>query len=144
MGFGECYLWTSCVTLNRASTFCTPEFWLRRRPHLRAAKGLYGAGTKLEIPQIPGQDGVWRVLPVDVLRHVEQSLDVLHSRILDEAPAAPPGSEGAFWRGHLPTWTDLDADADIRRDIHDVLIGEVRGGLVESRNYTIELYHTPG
>lgn len=105
---------------------------------------IYGAGTKLEIPQIPGQDGVWRVLPVDVLRHVEQSLDVLHSRILDEAPAAPPGSEGAFWRGHLPTWTDLNADADIRRDIHDVLIEEVRGRLVESRNYTIELYHTPG
>jgi hypothetical protein len=106
---------------------------------------IYGSGSKIELPQIPGQDGVWKPLALDALRHVEQSLDVLHSRILEDGGwGRASAKDTAFWRGHLPTWGDLNADVDIRRDIHGDILQEVRARLVESRNYTIELFHTPG
>jgi hypothetical protein len=108
---------------------------------LAALYQLLGGAVEVDEPAVPGGTGFVPV-PVDQLRNLNEDIEVLHSRLLHE-----PASEGeidSFWRGNPPTWLDLHADADVRRDVGPRLLARVHELLEARGNYTVELQHTPG
>lgn len=111
---------------------------------LTALSRAFGSTADQLLPQIPGKDRKPRALPIESLRAMEENLDVLHSSILDSESARNDRGNDSFWRGNPPTWFDLHAGVDIKRDITDTLVREIRETIEEVRNRTILLYHTPG
>jgi len=110
---------------------------------LHRLAGTYGAGVRSELPRIPGADGEWKTVPVELLRIMEENFTVLHSALLDEKDVEPVVA-GGFWRGSPPSWPDLQQGLDVPRAIANDLCNELRARLEESRNYTVVLYHQPG
>lgn len=105
-------------------------------------RNMYGCQDEIVDPQVPGADGPVSIA-LEHMRNLEEDLDVLHSRVLTEE-AMRPQSDGEFWRGMPPTWTDLHAGVDIIREIHPRLIEVLKESLGQSRNLTIEFHHSPG
>ncbi|MGA2439708.1 MAG: phosphotransferase, partial [Tepidisphaeraceae bacterium] len=107
--------------------------------HVRA---IYGAKVGTDAIQLPGRTGFVQ-LSVEDLRNLEEDLDVLHSRIM-ESSLAESRSTDAFWRGNPPDWTDLQAEVDVRRDIHAALVNVLQERLRTAPHSTLSLYHSPG
>ena len=102
---------------------------------------LYGTEQAAGIPELPG---IKRSvpLPLETLRHLEEDLEVLHSRILDLA-SQKTGNQDDFWRGIPPTWMDLHVGVDLPR--HTRWPGkERRRRAPENTNRIIEMLDTPG
>ena len=94
--------------------------------------------------QIPGKDGVWNTIPIDILRTIQENLAVLHSNILEESSDSPATEQPLFWRGHPPSWADIHAGLDIPRALYDPLKNSIEEKLEIGRNYTVVMYHHPG
>ena len=107
-----------------------------------SARNIYGTQEEVDEPQIPGADGP---VPISLerLRNLEEDLEILHSRILFDA-ATQETDPDTFWRGAPPSWADLHSNNDIERDILEDLITALDEQLLQSRNHTVELLHSPG
>lgn len=108
---------------------------------VRALHQVFGGAVQIDEATIPGKDGQAVVSP-DQLRNLEEDLALLHSRLLAEASGS--GDTDSFWRGSPPTWLDLHANADVRRDMATALLDRVKDRLEQRGNYTLELHHPPG
>lgn len=108
---------------------------------VRALHQVFGGVVQIDEATIPGKEGQTAVSP-DQLRNLEEDLAVLHSRVIEEASGSSDAD--SFWRGSPPTWLDLHANADVRRDIAVDLARSVRDRLEQRGNYTLELHHPPG
>jgi len=109
---------------------------------IRAVYQVFGASVQVDEPTIPGSDGLMS-LAIDQLRNWEEDLSVLHSKILEQA-SITDGAIDAFWKGNPPSWSDLHADFDVRRDLGPKIIKKVSDLLHAWGNYTVELRHAPG
>lgn len=108
---------------------------------LNALHQVLGSTVQIDEPAIPGAAGFINI-PLDQLRNLNEDIELLHSRILEQPGAG--SAVDSFWRGNPPTWLDLHADVDVRREVGPRLLARIHD-LLESRgNYTVELQHTPG
>lgn len=106
---------------------------------------VFGTDSSFGEYKIPGLNNEMISLSIDNLRNFEESLDVMHSGILDATLSRHSDkSNNPFWRGNPPTWNDLFEDMDIQRDIHDELVKSLEDELNLNRNHTLVLAHTPG
>lgn len=93
-------------------------------------------------PTIPGMDGPHSLSRTD-LHRLSVDLEVLHSELLaDESGSSPPADE--FWRGRLPSWSELEACLDVPRDACADLVKELRERLNDFHLTVIDLDHSPG
>jgi hypothetical protein len=108
---------------------------------LNALHQVLGGTVQFYEPAIPGSGG-FVPIPLDHLRNLNEDIEILHSRILEDS--GNDATVDSFWRGNPPTWLDLHADVDVRREVGPKMLARIHG-LLESRgNYTVELQHTPG
>jgi len=93
--------------------------------------------------EIPGTQGPVPI-PVATLRLLEESLIVLHSSILREDGSLDLDRESGFWRGHPPTWQELNASIDIPRKITNDVIDKVNEFLRNPPSRTVFVAQKPG
>ena len=108
---------------------------------LSALHQVLGETIQIDEPAIPGIGGSVQI-PLDQLRNLNEDIEILHSRVLEDRDADE--SVDSFWRGNPPTWLDLHADVDIRREVGPRLLARIHDLLEARGNYTVELQHTPG
>ncbi|MDB6182486.1 phosphotransferase [Paracoccus fistulariae] len=112
---------------------------------VRHAANTFGTTVEAEGCKIPGPSGEYRTVLPEKIRALEENLSVLHSEVLkDFLSDADNSSSSDFWRGRPPTWEEISADVDIRRDANEALISECRKWLSSHRNHTIVVEHQPG
>ena len=114
---------------------------------------IYGFSATADRVRIPKRGKTWHELSVDDLNYLREDLEVVHIGLAQQ-PQEDREVGYDFLCGHQITWTELEMEADIHRDITsgagaDVpdgagLIQRIREELEGSRNFTILLYHTPG
>lgn len=76
-------------------------------------------------------------------RYLKEDLEVIHPGLVEqEVDETLIGMD--FWMGHEITWSELDMNADVTRDIAERLKKEITRSLEGSRTVAIPLYHTPG
>lgn len=93
--------------------------------------------------EIPGAQGPVPI-PVATLRLLEESLLVLHSSILREDDSLDLDRERGFWRGHPPTWQEMNASIDIPRKITNDLIDKAKEFLRNPPSRTVFVTQKPG
>lgn len=104
--------------------------------------GIFGSSESTSRPQLPGLSGPVDIAP-DTLRNWEEDFDILHSMILESSSPADLDAS-SFFRGMPPTWQDLEANLDVPREIAPGLLKELAARFKEGRNFTLELWHSPG
>jgi tetratricopeptide (TPR) repeat protein len=102
---------------------------------------LYGSSVATDDFGIPGKGGMVS-LPIEELRHLEEDLEILHSRIT-EGPQSS-GASDQFWRGNPPTWGDLAGGQAVNRDIQSKLQEAIEVAADINKTQTITIYHSPG
>jgi cold shock CspA family protein len=110
---------------------------------LTGVRQLYGSSIDEFEPTVPGEVGGTFApvpIPLDRLRHLEEDLTILHSKILAQSNQ----DHGEFWKGYPPSWSDLHGAVDVIRDCHEPLLEDLRIHLSQHRVSTIELWHEPG
>ncbi|GAC67715.1 hypothetical protein GS4_09_00290 [Gordonia soli NBRC 108243] len=94
------------------------------------------------VPTIPGATGPVEIPRADLLR-LEVDLEVLHSeKLSDEGEASIADDE--FWKGRPPTWGELDAQIDLKRDVYPALRHAVLEALDPPQLTQKSVYHSPG
>lgn len=109
----------------------------------RRVSQIFGLQNHPSVFTVPGVDGMHRAVPVEKLRAMQENMEVLHSNILDENAERVADTRG-FWAGRPPTWQDLNAGADIPRDLATPLTNVLTQALSVHRNQTIVLMQNPG
>ncbi len=109
---------------------------------LLGLSSVVGKRDNIEEPEIPSKDGSTKLGLLD-LRNLEEDCTVLHSLILQTSGKQNEMSDD-FWRGSRPTWYDLHAGVDIRRQNLGFLLEALRKALGSSENSSVAIYHTPG
>jgi hypothetical protein len=109
---------------------------------LKKLLGIFGSLERASCPQLPGLSGAVEIAP-ETLRHWEEDLEILHSLILDTSSSEDLDAS-VFLRGMPPTWHDLAAKLDVSRSIASELLKDLDARFVAGRNFTVELWHSPG
>ncbi|TCC01296.1 hypothetical protein [Kribbella soli] len=96
-------------------------------------------------PQVtlPGLNGSWRLSRVD-LNRLGVDLELLHSEVIEEAESSIEPLTDEFWRGRTPTWAELAAAIDIRRDALLPLTRDIADRLDTHQLSIVTLDHSPG
>lgn len=103
---------------------------------------IFGSEEHASCPQLPGLLGPVEVVP-ETLRNWEEDLEILHSLILETS--SPEDLDASiFFRGMPPTWHDLAAHLDVARKIAPELLKDLDARFGVGRNFTLELWHSPG
>ncbi|KMO66808.1 hypothetical protein [Mycolicibacterium chubuense] len=94
--------------------------------------------------RIPGSNGRVEV-DVVTLHRYEADLELLHDQILTRpSSASSAGLVDEFWRGRPPTWDEIAAGIDIRRQEEATFIDTCRKAINEGRSTILRLDHSPG
>ncbi|TAG01784.1 MAG: hypothetical protein EAZ43_10770 [Betaproteobacteria bacterium] len=109
---------------------------------LKKLQGIFGSSEGATSPHLPSLTGVVEIAP-ETLRNWEEDIEVLHSSILETSSPADIDAR-AFFRGMPPAWHDLAANLDVPRRIGSELTKEIDARFVAGRNFTVELWHSPG
>jgi hypothetical protein len=109
---------------------------------LHRLHSIFGSDETASCPLLPGLSGPVEIRP-DTLRNWEEDLEVLHSLIL-ETGRSEDSDASKFFRGMPPTWRDLEANLDVARDVAPQLLNDLDGGFRIGRNFTVDLWHSPG
>ena len=109
---------------------------------LKKLHDIFGSEESASSPQLPGLFGPVDILP-DTLRNWEEDLEVLHSLILETSSFEDIDARN-FFRGMPATWHDLAAKMDVARDIAPELLKALEDRFRLGRNFTVELWHSPG
>jgi tetratricopeptide (TPR) repeat protein len=117
------------------------EYSLPVADFLTALHQVLGGTVQIDEPTIPGAHGFVQI-PLDQLRNLNEDIEILHSRVLEDQEF--DATVDSFWRGNPPSWLDLHADLDVRRELGPRLLARSRDLLEARGNYTIEFHHTPG
>jgi len=117
--------------------------------------GLLGSPDRVRIPKRGDVKDrrKWLELSAEDVNYLREDLEIVHRGLSRETKDDREVGYD-FLRGHPITWTELDIEADVPRDITlgggvDTLGGnglreQVLEELENSRNVTIDLYHAPG
>lgn len=93
--------------------------------------------------RIPGPDNAKVSVSPETMQALQEHLVVLHEGI-DFADSALGGTNDAFWRGGLISWSDLEAGIDVRRAVNPGLVDALEKSLEGHRTRTVVLRHQPG
>jgi hypothetical protein len=93
-------------------------------------------------PTLPSADGP-KLVPGDVISRLGDTALLLHSEVGVENDSAD-AEIGAFYRGRLISWFELDLDLDVPRRVTDDFLVRVKDALEQRDTLRIMLGHYPG
>lgn len=109
---------------------------------------MYGSTSATEQVRVPGRGSSEKeripiFLSEEDFQYLKEDLEIIHGGLVEE-PQEGKRVGHDFWRGHEITWTELDMRADVQRDLVEPFKKQITEILDESRNFSIDMVHTPG
>ena len=90
---------------------------------------------------LPAVNGEWVDIAEQNLVLLEDNLHVLHTGIVQRDRRV---NSIEFWKGRAPRWSEVAANVDIKRDIHDPLRRKIDDAFEANRTQTILVNSSPG
>lgn len=126
-----------------------PSFIAMTLPEL--AQGLVGFFDRSSIMGdgeveilMPNRTGMPTAIPEKTRLWLEESLELLHTRVGRIYDGVDGDIGRGFLRGRLISWYELEMRYDVERDMQESIVDRIRNMLSANRSWRFNLYHAPG